>query len=60
MEDVSENLTEYKAGNLILTDDKAPVELLGMQVLDEIIADELAYYKGLFTSGDLSLDSLMG
>lgn len=60
MEQVSQNITEYQAGDLILTDDKAPVELLGMQVLDEIIADELAYYKGLFTSGGLNLDALMG
>lgn len=60
MEQVSQNITEYQAGDLILTDDKAPVELLGMQVLDEIIADELAYYKGLFSSGGLNLDALMG
>lgn len=60
LENVSAGLTEYQAGDLILTDDKAPVELLGMQVLDEIIADELAYYKGLFTSGELDLGSMLG
>ncbi len=60
MERVSANLTEYEGGDLILTDDKAPVELLGMQVLDEIIADELAYYKDLFTSGELSISTLLG
>lgn len=32
----------------ILTDDKAPVELLGMKVLDEIIQDELDYYRDLY------------
>lgn len=60
MEQVSRQLEEYQPGDLILTDDKAPVELLGMQVLDEIIGDELAYYKDLFTSGNLSLSDLMG
>ena len=29
----------------LLTDDKAPVELLGMQVLDDMIIDELEYYR---------------
>lgn len=60
MDNVSADLVEYQAGDLILTDDKAPVELLGMQVLDEIIADELAYYKGLFTSGELDLGAMLG
>ncbi|MCI8485127.1 MAG: fused MFS/spermidine synthase [Lachnospiraceae bacterium] len=45
---VSKNLELRESGNLILTDDKAPVELLGMQVLDEIIADELDYYRELY------------
>ena len=48
MEKVSGSLTLRKSGNLILTDDKAPVELLGMRVLDEIIADELDYYRSLY------------
>ena len=42
------NLTPYEGGDLILTDDKAPVELLGMQVIDEMIMNELNYYKKLF------------
>ena len=46
MRKVSDNLTEVKANSLILTDDKAPVELLGMRVLDDLIADELSYYRG--------------
>ena len=29
----------------LLTDDRAPVELLGMQVLDDMIVDELEYYR---------------
>ncbi len=32
----------------VLTDDCAPVELLGMRVLDKMISEELSYYKGLF------------
>lgn len=34
-----------KEKDRILTDDKAPVELLGMKVLDEIIGEELDYYR---------------
>ncbi len=48
MEKISGGLTLRESGNLILTDDKAPVELLGMRVLDEIIADELDYYRSLY------------
>ena len=41
--------TEYVSGDYILTDDKAPVEMLGMQVIDELlIKDEVAYYKGIY------------
>lgn len=45
METVEKGLTLRESGNRILTDDKAPVEVLGMRVLDEIIADELDYYR---------------
>lgn len=45
---VTVSLEPYVAGNRILTDDKAPVEVLGMHVIDELIADELGYYKGIF------------
>ncbi len=31
-----------------MTDDKAPVELLGMKVIDQLIQDEIGYYKGIF------------
>ena len=31
-----------------MTDDKAPVELLGMRVIDQIIQDEVSYYKGIY------------
>ena len=48
MERVSANLEPYEPGGYILTDDRAPVELLGMQVIDDIIQDEVAYYRGIY------------
>lgn len=48
LSDVSQSLKPYKAGKLILTDDKAPVELLGMKVIDGMISSELKYYKRVF------------
>ncbi len=48
MQTVLANLSRRESGTLILTDDKAPVEVLGMRVLDEIIADELDYYRDLY------------
>ena len=46
--DVWANTTKYTGGDHILTDDRAPVELLSMRAVDEIIRDELAYYKQVF------------
>ena len=48
MEHVQSNLTAYEVGNYVMTDDKAPVELLGMRVIDELIRDEVAYYKEIY------------
>ncbi len=48
MSKVLYGLSEYTPGKLIMTDDKAPVELLGMQVIDEIISDEVGQYKKLY------------
>ena len=48
MERVEEKLIHYEAGGYIMTDDKAPVELLGMQVIDALIQEELGYYKAIF------------
>ena len=42
------SLSLMHAGEYLMTDDKAPVELLGMQVIDELIRDEVAYYRGVF------------
>lgn len=48
MTQVSENLAVYEGGNYIMTDNKAPVELLGMRAIDELIRDEVAFYKGIY------------
>lgn len=37
----------------VMTDDQAPVELLGMRVIDEMIADEVNYYKKIYEEGGL-------
>ena len=54
MSDVQNGLCKYEAGNRILTDDKAPVELLGMKVIDEIISEEIEQYKDLIKGKSLS------
>lgn len=54
MKRVEIGLQRYEAGNLILTDDKAPVELLGMQTIDDMIRNELAYYKQKFLTEGIS------
>ena len=46
MQRVDEGLAPAGGGDYILTDDKAPVELLGMRVLDEIIGSELDAIRG--------------
>lgn len=48
MERVDEGLTAYEAGDYLMTDDKAPVELLGMQVIDDLIQDEVEYYRDIY------------
>lgn len=56
METVRASLMEYTGGDCVLTDDKAPVEVLGMRVLDELIGDELSYYKQRLRDGTLILN----
>lgn len=60
MQYIYENMELYKKGNYILTDDKAPVELLGIQVIDELIQKEVTYYKKIFKTKGLNglLESL--
>lgn len=54
MEHVGDTLEACEKGELILTDDKAPVELLGMRVIDSIIRDEIGYYKAIFKEKGIS------
>lgn len=48
MQTVSQGLHRYTDGGRRLTDDKAPVEVLGMQVIDEIIGDELSSIQSIY------------
>lgn len=54
-------LEVYTPGNYILTDDKSPVELLGMRIIDDIIQKELEYYRKLLREKGLKglLESLL-
>ena len=45
---VRNGLTAYEAGEYLMTDDRAPVELLGMRVIDDLIRDEVAWYKWIY------------
>ena len=48
MDTVGGKLTACEGRDMILTDDKAPVEVLGMRVIDSIIQEEIGYYKEIF------------
>jgi len=41
-------LASYEPGGEVMTDDRAPVEVLGMRMLDASINEELRYYKTVF------------
>lgn len=45
---VSAGLSVYEAGSYKMTDDKAPVELLSIKVIDELIRDEVQYYRSIY------------
>lgn len=45
---ILDELTEYQGGGKIMTDDRAPVELLGMKAIDSLIFNEVSYYKSVF------------
>lgn len=54
MRRVADNSVAYAAGDYLMTDDKAPVELLGMQVIDQLIQEEVAYYKDIYEEQGIS------
>ena len=45
---VYKGMERYLPGDRVMTDDKAPVELLSMQAIDGIIYDEVAYFKDIY------------
>ena len=45
---VSQGLQVYSSGGRIMTDDRAPVELLSMRVLDDLIRGEISWYRGIY------------
>lgn len=47
-ENVYKRLSSYEKGSLILTDDKAPVELLGISIIDTLIDKEVGFYKSIY------------
>ena len=57
---VEEGIAKYEAGSYLMTDDKAPVEVLGMRVIDELIKDEVAYYRNIYENSGIQglMDSL--
>ena len=48
------HLIPYEGSGHILTDDQAPVELLGMKVIDELIAEEVGYYREIYKQEGLA------
>ena len=48
MGEVSRRLAKYAPGEHVLTDDRAPVELLGMGMIDDLIMSEVSYYRDIF------------
>ncbi len=62
MEHVSGRLSKYNPGNYVLTDDKAPVELLGIKVIDGLIQQEAEYYKEIFKKEGIKglINNLLG
>ena len=58
MGNIRHNMSPYKAGSHIMTDDKAPVELLGMQIIDGLITHEVEYYRRIYE--EEGLQGLLG
>ncbi len=54
MDQVSRRLRPYTGGEHILTDDKAPVEVLGMRAIDGLIQGELEVYQKIYREEGLS------
>ena len=48
LERIAAGLVLYTGGDKIMTDDKAPVELLGMRMIDDLIHDEVSWYRQFY------------
>ena len=48
MGQIAGKLSPYYSGGRLLTDDSAPVEVLGMRMIDDLIRQELRYYKAVY------------
>lgn len=54
MSSILGSMRSYTGTGRIFTDDKAPVELLGMGEIDKLISRELSYYKEIYEKEGLS------
>lgn len=54
MDRMEEGLSQYQGGGHILTDDQAPVEVLGMRAIDGLIQEELGYYQTIYREEGLA------
>lgn len=54
MDRVAQGVTQYTGGSHILTDDQAPVEVLGMRAIDGLIQEELSHYQEIYREEGLS------
>ena len=50
MQRVQDTYTVYESTGHIMTDDKAPVELLGMRQIDSIIKNEVEFYRMIYNT----------
>ncbi len=53
MQRVLDTYVRYESTGHIMTDDKAPVELLGMRQIDSIIKNEVSFYKQVYETKGL-------
>ena len=54
MRRIGDGLVPCTSGGRLLTDDRAPVEKLGMAVIDGLIQEELGYYKQIIREDGLT------
>jgi len=52
---VAGHMEQYIKSDYLLTDDKVPVAVLGMQAMDELIQDEIKYYKKIYKTEGLNV-----